>query len=92
MYTSFTYLVKEVILTDIKAEDLNKARESSLHVKGARLYNLLPKGLSIDGHAGNDHGHLQDQPGQLAVPSIRPAYYYWDTDSCSNKTQVVMNH
>ena len=35
--------------------------------------DILLANQGPEGHAGRDCGQLQDQPGQLAVPSTRPA-------------------
>ena len=68
-----TVLVPQIVLESAAA--VKKARESSLQVKGARLYNLLPKelrdmqGVTVDTFKTSLDSWLSQVPDQPSVES-----------------------
>ena len=86
-----TVLVPQIVLESAAA--VKKARESSLKVKGARLYNLLPKelrdmqGVTVDTFKTSLDSWLSQVPDQ---PTIAGRQRAAATNSLID--QVVMNH
>ena len=86
-----TVLVPQIVLESAAA--VKKARESSLQVKGARLYNLLPKelrdmqGVTVDTFKTSLDSWLSQVPDQ---PTIAGRQRAAATNSLID--QVVMNH